>query len=73
MTLCLAPFFLGAFWWTEGYLLSAWLPLLTFPLALVIAKRVFETEPSPIYNEFLAMSGALHFSFGALLALGFWL
>ena len=73
MILCMAPFIMGIFWWSHGLLLSAWLPIMVFPLALVIAKRVFETEPSPVYNEFLAMSGALHLSFGALLALGFWL
>lgn len=71
--LCLLPFLMGSFWWFQGYYLSAWLPLLTLPLALVIAKRVFETEPSPVYNQFLAMSGALHLFFGALLALGFYL
>lgn len=71
IALCLVPFLMGGYWWSQGHLLSAWLPLLTLPLALLIAKRIFETEPSPIYNQFLAMSGALHLFFGALLALGF--
>lgn len=70
---CLFPFLMGGFWWSQGHYLAAWLPFLTLPLGLVIAKRVMETEPSAIYNQFLAMSGALHLSFGLLLALGFYL
>lgn len=70
---CLFPFVLGSFWWSEGFLLSAWLPFLIFPLAIFISKKIFETKPSPIYNRFLALSGLLHLSFGGLLALGFYL
>lgn len=69
----LFPFLMGGYWWSQGHYLAAWLPFLTLPLGLVISKRVLETEPSAIYNQFLAMSGALHLSFGLLLALGFYL
>ncbi len=69
----LFPFLMGGYWWSQGHYLAAWLPFLTLPLGLLISKRVLETEPSAIYNQFLAMSGALHLSFGLLLALGFYL
>jgi 1,4-dihydroxy-2-naphthoate octaprenyltransferase len=52
-------------WWV--YII----PLLTFPLGLLIAKRIFRTEPSPAYNQFLAQSSAYSLMFSIFLAIGF--
>lgn len=68
--LCFAPYLMGIFWWRQGLWLAGLLPILTLPLAIKIVKNVFATEPSPVFNKFLAMSGALHLSFGVCLAVG---
>jgi 1,4-dihydroxy-2-naphthoate octaprenyltransferase len=68
--LAIAPFLLNLYWLRQGW----WpvvLPLLSLPLALKIVKLIFETEPSPAYNRFLAKGAGLHLAFGALLSLGF--
>jgi 1,4-dihydroxy-2-naphthoate polyprenyltransferase len=69
--LALAPFFIGVFWLRERWAQPFLLPWLIFPLALIIVKAVFFTEPSPQYNKFLGMSAALHLIFGILLTIGF--
>jgi 1,4-dihydroxy-2-naphthoate octaprenyltransferase len=68
--LCLAPYVMGVYWWQQGLRFAALLPLLTLPLAVKIVKKVFMTEPSPQFNQYLAMSGALHLFFGVCLAIG---
>lgn len=68
--LVFAPYVMGAFWLEQGLWKAALLPLLTLPLAIKVVKNVFNTEPSPVFNKFLAMSGALHLSFGVCLAVG---
>jgi 1,4-dihydroxy-2-naphthoate octaprenyltransferase len=69
--LCLCPFLMGLFWFHQGLIWAFLLPLLTFPIALKLAHRVRSTDPSPIYNQFLAQGALLQLSFGALLSLGF--
>jgi 1,4-dihydroxy-2-naphthoate octaprenyltransferase len=68
--LALAPYVMGVYWLEQGLWKAAVLPILTLPLAIKVVKNVFFTEPSPVFNKFLAMSGALHLSFGVCLAVG---
>lgn len=69
--LSLAPFFLGLYWSSQGYLWAFLLPFLISPLAFKLVKLVFETEPSPAYNQFLGKAAGLHLIFGMLLSIGF--
>jgi 1,4-dihydroxy-2-naphthoate octaprenyltransferase len=67
--LALIPFLLLLYWWDLGFawaLLSLWV----LPLALRLLARIFKTAPSPLYNQFLAKSAAIHILFAALLSLG---
>jgi 1,4-dihydroxy-2-naphthoate octaprenyltransferase len=72
-TLIWVPFFLGLYWPMQGQLWAFLLPLLLTPLAFHLTKLIFETEPSPVYNQFLARGAALHLLFGVLLSIGFFL
>lgn len=71
LLLAFSPFVMNIYWWVLGYRWAAVLPLLALPLAILVTKNVFRTEPSPIYNKFLGQSAGLHLVFGLLLALGF--
>ncbi len=72
-TLCFLPFLLGLFWMQGGRYGTFLLPFLSLPMAMMISKLVFETEPSPAYNKFLGKAAGLHLIFGALLSVGFFL
>jgi 1,4-dihydroxy-2-naphthoate octaprenyltransferase len=65
------PFLAGVYWcfWQDRFL-AFLMPLFILPLALKIAKLVFETEPSPLYNKFLGMSALVHMLFGLLWIFG---
>ncbi|MEN0058891.1 MAG: 1,4-dihydroxy-2-naphthoate octaprenyltransferase [Bdellovibrio sp.] len=69
--LSFAPFALNLYWWLEGYKIPALLSLLALPLAVKLTRNVFATEPSPVYNKFLAQAAGLHLVFGVLLTIGF--
>ncbi len=74
ITLCaLTPFLLNFYWFRHGYIFSALLPWFVFPLALKLISNIWNTEPSPVYNQYLAQSALLHLAFGVLISLGFWL
>ena len=64
------PFLIGIYWVFEGEFLAAVLPILCFPLARNLVKHIFNTEPSPIYNKFLAQAALIHLLFGLLLTAG---
>lgn len=68
--LCVSPFLLGFHWALVGRYGAFLLPFLILPLALVIPKLVFKTEPSPAYNQFLGKAAGLHLVFGGLLSVG---
>ena len=52
------PYVVGFRWWREDALpLLWWFPLPAFALGYFIAGRIRRTEPSPIYNKFLALAG----------------
>lgn len=69
--LCLAPFILGYYWIALGKWWVYAVPVISFPLGFSIVKRVFRTEPSPIYNRYLAQAAAYSLVFSILIALGF--
>ncbi len=69
--LCFAPFVLNIYWFVRAGWIAGLLPFLAFPLAVRVALAVYRTEPSPVYNQFLAKGAALHLLFGVFLSLGF--
>jgi 1,4-dihydroxy-2-naphthoate octaprenyltransferase len=71
--LAFAPFLIGIYWVLNGYSGAFLLPFLISPLAFRLTKLVFQTEPSPAYNQFLAKAAGLHLVFGLLLSIGFFL
>ena len=68
----LLPYILGIYWLFHDNFFAFALPLLAFPIAVVIVRKVFQEEPSAKYNKYLGMAGLHHLVFGALLSLG-WL
>ncbi len=69
--LIFAPFVTGYYWL---YLHRYWVyivPLVSFPLGLLIAKKIFRTDPGAIYNQYLAQSAVYSLIFSILLAIGF--
>ncbi len=68
--LCLVPFFVGIYWFQQGLVWAAFLPLFMFPFAVRIVRKVSQTEPGVIFNSFLAQSAILHLGFGLLLTVG---
>jgi 1,4-dihydroxy-2-naphthoate octaprenyltransferase len=71
--LCFAQFLLGLYWVDQRHYGAFLLPFLILPMAFWIPKLVFETEPSPVYNQFLAKAAGLHLIFGVLLSVGFFI
>jgi 1,4-dihydroxy-2-naphthoate polyprenyltransferase len=69
--LCFLPFVLQLYWWQLGFLWAAIAALASIPLAIIIVRSIFLTEPSPIYNQFLGKAAGLHLLFAGLLSLGF--
>ena len=69
--LIFAPFMSGYYWVSIQRYWVYMIPLLSFPLGMLIAKRVFRTEPSAEYNKFLAQSAAYSLIYSVLLAIGF--
>ncbi len=69
--LLIAPFIVGYYWLS----LQRWwvyaIPLFSFPVGLSVGKKVFRTEPSPAYNNFLAQSAAFSLLFSIFIAIGF--
>lgn len=69
--LCIAPYLMGYYWLNQQLWYVYGAPLLTFPLAISIAKKIFRNEPGVIYNKFLAQSAAYGLMFSILIAIGF--
>lgn len=65
------PFFLGAIWYSLGFVWAALLPLLLLPMAVRLLRAIWKTEPSIQYNTFLAQSAFLHLGFGILFVIGY--
>ncbi len=66
------PFGLGVYWWMTDRSPAALLPLLSLPLAALIATRA-SRDSGIALNKVLKLSAALHASYGVLLSLGFWM
>jgi 1,4-dihydroxy-2-naphthoate octaprenyltransferase len=64
------PFILGLLWIKEGGFWMAVLPLCSLPLIIRNVTAIWQTEPCPMYNEFLATSALCELLFGCLLVLG---
>ncbi len=69
--LCVAPFLTGYYWLYQKLWWVYIIPLISFPVGLFIAKRIFRTEPSSLYNKYLAMSSLFGMLFSILIAIGF--
>jgi 1,4-dihydroxy-2-naphthoate octaprenyltransferase len=65
-------FIMNIYWMQKSWMSAGLLPLVIMPLGFVVIKNIFQNEPSPKYNKFLAQSAALHLLFGVLISLGFW-
>lgn len=68
--LSLIPFVLGLLWILEGNFWMVILPFGVLPSIIRNLQAIWQTEPSPKYNEFLAKSAICQLMFGCLLALG---
>ena len=68
--LAFLPFILGIYWVFEGHFLAAVLPIFGFPIVRNLVTKIFNTEPSEIYNQYLAQAALVHLVFGILLTLG---
>lgn len=68
--LIIAPFMAGYYWLFQNRFWMYVLPLFSFPLGLAIMKRIFKTEPSPVYNKYLALAALYSLLFSVLFFLG---
>lgn len=68
--LSLIPFVLGLIWLEEGTVGMTLLPFLALPVIIRNLRAVWQAEPSPQYNQFLAKSALCQLLFSSLLALG---
>ncbi len=69
--LIFAPFMAGYYWLSVQRFWVYVVPLLSFPLGILIAKKIFRTPPSTEYNKYLAQSAAYSLIFSILLTIGF--
>jgi 1,4-dihydroxy-2-naphthoate octaprenyltransferase len=67
--LSLIPFLLLLYWVELGFYWTL-LSLVVLPLAIRLLVNIFKTEPSPLYNQFLAKSALIHILFAIVLSLG---
>lgn len=68
--LVFTPFLLNGYWFWIEKKWAALLPICIFPFGYKLVKLIFQTDPSPIYNEFLAKAAFLHLAFGVLFSIG---
>ena len=68
--LIVAPFLTGYYWLFQKQFALYVAPILSLPLGILIMKRILRTEPSAVYNKFLAMSAAYGLLFSLLFYLG---
>ncbi|CCB86977.1 1,4-dihydroxy-2-naphthoate octaprenyltransferase [Parachlamydia acanthamoebae UV-7] len=68
--LVFCPFILNLGWVIAGFYVAAILPLILLPLAARLIQDIWKTEPSSVYNGFLARGALLHLLFGTLQGIG---
>lgn len=66
-----SPFILGIAWLIFGAAAAALLPLLLIPLAFLFVRSIWTTDPGPLFNRLFGFSVLLHFLFGLVFAIGF--
>lgn len=64
------PFIFGFFWMKEEMLYAALLPLLVLPLIIRNLRSILNTQPSALYNQYLAKSAICQLLFACYLAIG---
>lgn len=69
--LIFAPFLAGYYWLLQERYWIYFVPLVSFPLGMLITKRIFRTEPGADYNKYLALSSLYSLVFSVLIAIGF--
>ena len=69
--LIFSPYLAGYYWVASQKYWVYIVPTLSFPLGIMIIKRIFRTEPGAEYNKFLAQSSAYALIFSVLIAIGF--
>lgn len=68
--LILAPHLAGAYWLFQNRMYFYLVPMLSLPLGILVMKKVISTNPSPLYNKFLAMASAYAMLFSLLFLVG---
>jgi 1,4-dihydroxy-2-naphthoate octaprenyltransferase len=71
LLLIIMPFILNIYWLQKSWISAGLMPMLVLPLGIIVIKNIFQQEPSPKFNQFLAQSAVLHLLFGVLISLGF--
>lgn len=69
--LSLLPYLLGMGWFADGYAWMALLPFLSLPLTITNVLGLWNNEPSPLFNQYLAKSALCQLIFSCLLAFGY--
>ncbi len=69
--LFLITYLLNIFWFYNGNIWAGALPLLTLPIAFIVAKGIILNEPSQLFNKYLGISALTQMLFGLLMCIGF--
>jgi 1,4-dihydroxy-2-naphthoate polyprenyltransferase len=67
------PFILGLGWLKGEYHEAAFIPFLLIPIAFLFVQNVWKTTSGSLFNKLFGLSVMVHFSFGLLLVIGFFL
>jgi 1,4-dihydroxy-2-naphthoate octaprenyltransferase len=70
-TLIITPFVLGLYWAVNGPHTAFIAPLPALGIGLGLIQWIAKSEPGPVYNRFLALSGLMLVAFALLFCLGF--
>ena len=70
-TLIITPFVLGLYWAVNGPRTAFIAPLPVLGIGLALIQWITKSEPGPVYNRFLALSGLMLVAFALLFCLGF--
>ena len=70
-TLIITPFVLGLYWAAHGPRNAFIAPLPALGIGLGLIQWIAKSEPGPVYNRFLALSGLMLVAFALLFCLGF--
>ncbi len=68
--LYLFTFLLCIYWFLNNAQPAVYLCLITLPMALMLIKKLWVTEPGPVYNSYLARAALIHLVYGVLFSIG---